>query len=315
MSFIVDAHLHVWDPEHLHYDWLRDVPPLNRRMVFEELAAARATERAGADAAAAPAPASAATPAPAVDGYVFVQAACRDDEAMAEVDWVTSLAADAPILGIVAHAQLEDGDGVASQLDALRERELVVGVRRLLQSEPVGFGASASFIVGARALADRGLSFDATVVPSQLADVVTLADAAPELRIVLDHLGKPVIHHGATGAADAALAAWRTQLTELAARPNTWCKLSGVPALWPDAGWTPADLTPWLDTALEVFGADRCLWGSDWPASSLQTGYDRWLAFIADWTATLSPTERDAILGGSAARVYRLSAAEPASAP
>jgi L-fuconolactonase len=306
MSFIVDAHLHVWDPDLLHYAWLADVPALDRRMAFAELAESRTPEHATVS-------------TQPVDAYVFVQADCRDDEALAEVDWVTSIAvaggpdagADlpehAPVTGIVAHAALEGGDAVSAHLDALRERPLVVGVRRLLQSERLGFSRENGFIAGARALADRGLTFDAGVTEDQLGDVTALADAAPDLRIVLDHLGKPQLGAGRSAEARSeGLAHWRAGLAELAQRPNTWCKLSGLPSQWPDVSWTPADLEPWLDTALEVFGAHRCLWASDWPASSMQTGYDRWLAFITEWAASLSPAERDAILGGSATDVYRL---------
>lgn len=281
---IIDAHLHIWDTELLDYAWLRDVPSIDRPMGFTELAAER--KHAAAH----------------VDGFVFVQADCRPDQAIDEVAFVTSVADQGPVLGIVAFAPLEQGGAVSAHLDALREHELVVGVRRLLQSEPVGFSGSDDFRSGARALAERNLTFDACVTHDQIGDVTALADAVPDLRIVLDHLGKP------DAARIESLGAWRDSLAALARRPNTTCKISGLP---PEIGferWTTGTIRPWLDTALEAFGVDRLLFGSDWPASSAHTSYDRWLDAVLEWSAPLSVDERSALFGGTASRTYSLPA-------
>lgn len=280
---IVDAHLHIWNTDRFDYDWLREVPDLDRPMTFAELAAERVAGAAH------------------VDGFVFVQADCRPEQALAEVDWVTTASADGPVLGIVAFAPLENGDAVSADLDELADRPLVVGVRRLLQSEPPGFSASASFRAGVRALAGRSLTFDACVTESQLADVISLADAAPDLAIVLDHLGKPDI---AAGSDDA----WRAAIIDLARRPNVVCKVSGLPPETGTDAWELDMIRPHLDTALDAFGADRLLFGSDWPASSGQTTYDRWLDAVVEWSAPLSDDERAALFAGTAQRTYRLGA-------
>lgn len=279
---IIDAHLHVWDTAGLDYAWLRDEPHIDRPMGFAELAAERKPFAAH------------------VDGFVFVQADCRPDQAIAEVEWVTSLAADGPVVGIVAFAPLEDGDAVSAHLDELQDHELVVGVRRLLQSEPIGFSGSDAFRAGARLLAERDLTFDACVTHDQIDDVTALADAAPDLRIVLDHLGKPDAAHLES------LEAWRSSLGDLARRPNTTCKISGLPPHLGFERWTTDTIRPWLDTALEVFGADRLLFGSDWPASSGHTSYDRWLDAVLDWSAPLAEDERAALFSSTAVRTYRL---------
>jgi L-fuconolactonase len=281
---IVDAHLHVWDTDRLDYPWLREVPTLDRPMGFAELAAARGEGAAH------------------VDGFVFVQADCRADQALDEVQWVSSIAAGGPVVGIVAFAPLEEGDAVSAHLDALLECELVVGVRRLLQSEPLGFAGSDDFRAGVRALAPRSLSFDACVTERQLDDVSALADAAPELSIVLDHLGKPDIAAGSPGA-------WRRSVGELARRPNVVCKVSGLPPQTGTDAWTLDGVRPYLDTVLDAFGAERLLFGSDWPASSGQTTYDRWLDAVLEWSAPLSADERTALFGATAERVYGLPAA------
>ncbi|RWZ52776.1 amidohydrolase [Labedella phragmitis] len=276
---IVDAHLHVWDTHRLDYPWLREVPDLDRPMTFSELAA----ERAGG--------------AVHVDGFVFVQADCLSEQAVAEVDWVSSIAAEGPVVGIVAFAPLEQGDAVAAHLDALAERPLVIGVRRLLQSEPRGFSGSDSFIAGVRALAARSIVFDACVTEDQLDDVSALADAAPDLAIVLDHLGKPDI-------AAASSESWRASVSDLARRPNVACKVSGLPPQTGTADWSLDTVRPYLDTVLDAFGPDRLLFGSDWPASSGHTGYDRWLDAVLEWSAAMSGEERASLLAGTADRVY-----------
>ncbi|WP_022883635.1 amidohydrolase family protein [Glaciibacter superstes] len=283
---IIDSHLHVWDTDRLHYDWLGATPELKRPFGFRELA----VDLAG----------SIRQP----DGYVFVQADCRPGESLAEVDWVSSLAADHPVAGIVAAAPLEDGDAVAARLDLLLERPLVVGVRRLLQSEPSGFALTSAFLAGAGHLAAQNLTFDACVSAGQLSDVTALADAVPGLRIVLDHLGKPAV--AGSGTDRDARDTWHRNLAALAERPNVSCKLSGLPPQTGSADWTPELITPYLDAALELFGAERCMFGSDWPASSLQTTYPRWLDFVVDWTEQLANDERNQILSATAASFYRL---------
>jgi L-fuconolactonase len=289
---IVDAHLHVWETDRFDYAWLHDVPALDRPMTFPELAADR-----GAGAA-------------HVDGFVFVQADCRPDQALAEVDWVTTISAEGPVVGIVAFAPLENGDAVAGDLDDLGERPLVVGVRRLLQSEPAGFSASESFRAGVRALAERSFAFDACVTESQLSDVVALADAAPDVTIVLDHLGKPDIAAGSPSR-------WRETIADLARRPNVVCKVSGLPPQTGGDAWTLDTIRPSLDTVLDAFGPDRLLFGSDWPASNGQTTYDRWLDAVVEWSSPLSEDERAALFAGTAERVYRLDAdrADPVVPP
>lgn len=279
---IIDAHLHIWDTDRLDYPWLRDLPDLDRPMGFGELRAERTSGSAH------------------VDGFVFVQADCRPDQAIDEVDWVASVAAEGPIVGIVAFAPLEQGDAVSAHLDALAQHEMVVGVRRLLQSEPAGFSRSDTFIAGARALATRSLSFDACVTADQIDDVTALADAVPELQIVLDHLGKP------DAARSDSLDGWRRSLSELAQRPNVVCKISGLPPQLGDERWDGASIRPWLDAALESFGADRLLFGSDWPASSGHTSYDRWQDAVLAWSAPLSSDERSALFTDTATRAYAL---------
>jgi L-fuconolactonase len=220
---IVDSHVHFWDPDRLHYDWLEGA--LRRPFLPSDY-------EGGADA------------------LVFVQADCRDEEALAEVEWVESLGAAA---AIVAFAPLENAPDLAFP-------PLVKGVRRLLQGQPDTLFVAV--VPGVRRCGEAGLVFDACVTRDQLPLLTALAGKCPGTTIVLDHLGKP-----------RALDPWRAGLAALAARPNVYCKLSGLEAeLGPR--WTLAQVRPYLEHALEVFGPERCLYGSDWPLTSQPA---RWL--------------------------------------
>lgn len=278
---VIDAHLHLWDPAAIAYDWLEG--DFDRRLAADEARAAVAG-------------------LPGNRRYIFMEAGALASEALRELDWVTSLGF--PLAGMIAFAPLEQGEGVAAHLAALRERGDVVGVRRLLQAEPAGFGRTDAFVTGARLTAEAGLPFDACVSShEQLLDVIALADAVPDLAIVLDHLGKPAV-----GSPDAPAPAfgtvWEADMRALAARPNTNCKLSGL-AGQSTGGFTAAQLRPFLDVALEAFGPDRLLYSSDWPASfygSTDTGYAAWENLVCDWADERGITE--AVFAGTASRVY-----------
>lgn len=279
---VVDGHLHLWDPEVLTYEWLEG--SLLRSFGPDELDIAL-QDAPDADAS-----------------FVFVQAECAPGESIAEVDWVASLAPRVPVRGIVARAPLEDLAATDALLAAYAERPLVVGVRRLLQSEPEGFSAAPRFRSAARAIAAAGLTFDAGVRWTQLPAVVELADAVPELTIVLDHLGKPEV--GSASAPNPADGTpWAESLRDLAERPNVWCKVSGLPAE-AEGEWTDAQVRPFLDVALDAFGPDRLLFGSDWPVSG---PYGRWLDTVSSWLADRVGEQRQkAVLAENAERVYRL---------
>jgi len=272
---ILDTHLHLWDPAVLRYPWLSGA--LLRRFGPEDWRAA--AEQAG----------------PAERAAVFVQAECDPEDSLGEVDWVTRTAGGGSVRGIVARAALETGDAVFGHLDALRERPLVVGVRRLLQDETPGFAASAEFLTGVRGVAERGLVFDACVRSGQLPELVRLADEVPELTMVLDHLGKPDVSGLPTDA-------WLQDLAALADHPQVMCKLSGLPAEAAGA-WTETQLTPFLDAALAAFGAHRLVFGGDWPIS---TPYARWEHFVGDWARSRVPQQAEEILWGNGERIYGL---------
>jgi L-fuconolactonase len=147
-----------------------------------------------------------------------------------------------------------------------------------------------------RAMIDSGLVFDALVLPRHLSRLLVVADRYPELTIVIDHGAKPAIRDGS-------LDPWRADMAAAAARPNIVCKLSGL-VTEARQDWSVDHLRPYVSHLLEVFGPERLLWGSDWPVVNLAGGYDLWRDATQQLIASLSQPERQAVLGGTAARVY-----------
>jgi predicted TIM-barrel fold metal-dependent hydrolase len=279
----IDTHLHVWQPDRLAYPWLAGEPALNRAYLPADLgdvALGNGRHR--------------------VTAAVMVEAGRRPEHALDEVEFVEELAAQGPpIVAMVAHASLERGIDARAELAALARHRLVVGVRRNVQDEPAGFAATESFVTGVRLLAEHGYPFDVCVRHRQLPEVTELVSRLPEVTFVLDHLGKPaVVEHR--------MDPWREDMRRLAGLPNVVCKLSGLTTEADHAAWTPDDLLPYLRHVLAEFGAQRCMFGSDWPVATLATSYERWIDVVERALDGLSVAERDAVATGTARRVYGL---------
>ncbi len=273
MARILDAHLHLWDPSARHYDWLRQQPTLRRPFGPEDVDAGR-HELAGA---------------------IFVQADCRESEALDEMRWVQEVARPL-VCGIVAYAPVHRGIAAEADIAALAEQPLVVGVRRLLQGAPVAAITHPRLAEGVRLLGEQGLTFDLCVSHEQLRAVAQIVEACPSTSFVLDHLGKPAV-------AASLLDPWRDDITGLAAFPNVTCKLSGL-ATEAAPGWTSADVRPYLEHALEVFGPGRCMVGSDWPVLTLAGTMERWFDAVLDVVGRLREHDVHAVLNDTASTVY-----------
>ena len=195
---------------------------------------------------------------------------------------------------------LEDAD--ASQtLDRLMQSTAFKGVRPMLQDiEDSNWISQPKVMANLAALAERGLRLDALVVPRHLKVLAQVAKELPELAIVIDHCAKPVIADGAD-AGDA----WRDGMARLAEFPNLMCKISGL-ANEAGPGWGTEQLQPVVDHVLGQFGADRVMWGSDWPVLNLFGDYERWRATSAQLLQGCSEQDRAAIYGGTAVKFYGL---------
>ena len=276
---IVDSHQHFWDPDQVYYSWL--VPaygPIYRTFEPAELEPQLA--------------------AAGVDRTVLVQAAnnFEDTEAMlaqaAEHEWVGAVVGWVPLY---AHKLAQ------KKLDELMANPWFKGVRHLNHEEPDSdWLVRPEVIDGLKVLEERGLTFDVIAVyPGHLRHVPALAEACPDLRMVIDHLAKPPI---ASGDYDG----WKTELAAAAEHPNVYAKVSGLNTAADWETWTAADLVESIGHAIDVFGAGRLMFGSDWPVAILAGDYAK------VWTETgraldelgVQGTERAAILGDTAAAFY-----------
>lgn len=275
----VDAHQHFWRYDAAEYAWIDgSMSALRRDFLPEDLAPLLRAQ--------------------GFEGCVAVQARQTPEEN----EFLLELAARAPFVrGVVGWVELRD-PRVGDALDRLRRDPKFVGVRHIAQSEPDDFLARADFRRGIAELAPRGLAYDVLVFARQLPAAIDLVRAFPNQRFVVDHLAKPEIASGR-------LEPWATLLRELARAPNAWCKLSGLVTEADWKGWLPSDFTPYLEVALEAFGAERLLVGSDWPVCTLAAPYAAALGIARDFIARCSESEQDAILGGNAARCYGLATA------
>jgi L-fuconolactonase len=230
-----------------------------------------------------------------VRGTVLVQTL----PSVVETDYLLDLAADNPfILGVVGWVDLA-GAGAAADIARLAKNPLLKGLRPMLQDLPDRHWIeSPALASGVEAMLAHGLCFDALVLPGHLEPLLNFARRYPDLPIVIDHAAKPLI-------ADGELEPWLSDMAQLAALPQVHCKLSG---LLTEAG-PNADavaLRPYVEAVLDRFGAERVLWGSDWPVLRLASDYGRWLALSETLLAGLSPAQRAAVFGGNALRFYRL---------
>nr|WP_026065681.1 amidohydrolase family protein [Actinoalloteichus spitiensis] len=208
------------------------------------------------------------------------------------------------VAGVVGWVDLAGG-GVASELVRLRELpggHRLVGIRHGVQDESDDRWLCRPEVRrGLRAVADAGLVFDLLTLPRHLPAAVETVSALPELTFVLDHLSKPPVARGA-------VRDWEADLRRLARSPNVCCKLSGLVTEADRTRWSVADLRPYAAVALDAFGPDRVMFGSDWPVCLLAAEYGTVVATARELTRELGAVELEAVFGGTARRVYRLAA-------
>lgn len=278
MSIRIDAHQHFWDYDSAEYGWIDPVAMsvLARHFAPDDLAPHLSARGLG--------------------GCVAVQA--RQHER--ENEYLLALAGCSPLIkGVVGWVDL-----VRPDVDAAIERwaayRLFKGIRHIAQGEPTGFLLRDAFVRGVGRLTRWNLSYDILIFADQLPEAAAFVDRCPgETRFVLDHLGKPRIAAGD-------MEPWRSDLADLASRPNVSCKLSGLVTEADHARWTPDDLHPYMNTVLECFGPQRVMYGSDWPVCLVAASYGRVYDVAASFVSTLSADEQAAVMGDNASRFYGL---------
>jgi L-fuconolactonase len=281
---IIDAHHHLWDPARAPYPWLTpDLGPINRAMQFDELAPLLA--------------------AAGIDRTVVVQSSEND----ADTDYMLEVAGAEPAIGaVVAWLPLDRPADAARRLAEIEGHPAFRGVRCSINFEPdVEWLLRPDVGEGLALLEARGIPFDVVSVRRRHLELVPiLSERHPDLVLIIDHLSKPPMGRDETW-----VSGWQQNLRAAAANPNVLAKVSGIfPARADLADWTAEDVRPFLYFALEVFGADRLMWGSDWPIVNLAGGYEKAWWELNGLFAELDAAERAALRGGTAARAYRIEA-------
>jgi len=280
---IVDAHVHLYDPDFLSYPWMKDAPLLNKLHDT-----AYYSERS--------APVQ-------IDKIVFVEVDVADGSQVEEARWVEEQSRiDPRVQGLVVAAPLERGAAsVENDIAAMARLPHVRAVRRLIQGhagEP-GWCLRPGFVEAVKLLPRYGLAFDICIFHSQMRDAIELVSRCPEVSFILDHIGKPGIKAGIREP-------WWREIEELAQLPNVVCKVSGVVTEADHQAWTYDQVAPYVTRVLDVFGFARCAFGSDWSVSELATTYANWVAVVDRITAGASRAELEDLYRNTATRFYRL---------
>jgi L-fuconolactonase len=231
-----------------------------------------------------------------VEKTVLVQAS----NSIPESNWLLNLSDQYPFIGgVVGWVDLMN-PGVADQIEKLARKPKFKGVRHLVESEPADdWLARPAVLRGLNQLAAHGLSYDLLVHTRHLRHVRTVAEHCPQLRLVIDHMAKPPIGSGEFDE-------WSREFQPLAKFSNIHCKLSGLvtEANW--STWTTKDLRPYIDCALDSFGPERMMFGSDHPVCLLAASYERVLDSFQEALKDLGDAEHTMIFSENAMKFYRL---------
>ncbi|MBB4375328.1 L-fuconolactonase [Bradyrhizobium sp. cir1] len=275
MATRVDAHHHFWRPARADYPWMTpDIEPIVLDFMPVHLEPHLARH--------------------GIEATVLIQ--CTETEAethflldvarstyfvAAVVGWIDLLAPDAP-----------------ARIRSLAQSHKLVGLRPMVQWLPDGWLLQPALAPAIACMIELGLTFDALVYPRQLIDLRRFLDQYPDLCTVVDHGAKPQIR-------EKIFEPWATEIGSIARETNAFCKISG---LITEAGphWHVEQLRPYVDHLIDRFGSARLMWGSDWPVSVLDGGYDPWVSATKALLAELPPQDRAEIEGNTARRFYHL---------
>ena len=274
----IDSHQHFWNYNREAYPWMteahaaikRDFLPRDLEPILE-----------GSQ----------------IDGCICVQA----QQTLRETEWLLELAdKNAFVKGVVGWFPFRDAN-LSDSLDRFAKHPALVGARHAVHDESDDdFILGEEFNRGIGELAKYGLVYDILIFKKHLPHSIEFVDRHPHQQFVVDHIAKPRIDSRAFDEN------WHKNIVDLAGRDNVACKLSGMATEVTDPEWTADLLEPYFHTALEAFGPDRLLFGSDWPVCLLRSNYDAWVNTVKTAIDELSASEQSAILGGNAVRIYQL---------
>ena len=273
----VDSHHHFWDISRLEYPWMPPGPSVVRRNYLPRDLKPLIDE-AG------------------IRKTILVQA----QQSLEEANFLLDIAeSNVFISGVVAWADVQSPT-LGDALDTLMKRDKLVGIRHQVEDDPDDdWLARPDTIRGLREIAARDLAYDMLVRPRHMKHVPTVAESVPGLRMVIDHIAKPLIKQQIT-------APWDALMKEIAEIPDIHCKVSGMVTEADHSSWTVSDLMPYVSHVRDVFGIERLMFGSDWPVCLFAASYKRVVDAAIEAIGPTTDEERTGFMGGNATRFYKL---------
>ena len=274
---VIDSHQHFWKYEPVKHDWIdddmsvirRDFSPSDLSKVYKESS---------------------------IDGCVAVQA----DQTLEETDFLIDLASNNSFIkGIVGWVDLR-AENIENVLEKYSTDKIVKGFRHVVQGEADhNFLLRPNFSRGISLLEKYNFTYDILVFPHQLGSVLEFVKKFPNQKFVIDHIAKPYIKDGYFDG-------WATMMTAIGKHENVSCKMSGMVTEADFNTWTPEQIHPYMNVALEAFGSSRILFGSDWPVCLVAGNYSKIKKLTTNFISQLSQIEQNSIMGTNAIEFYNL---------
>lgn len=276
---MLDTHHHLWSYNTDDYPWIPANTPLAQNQLLAELE--EVTSAAG------------------VTGTIAVQARQIIEESTS----LLKIADQSDLIrGIVGWLPLVS-ENVEEDLEHFSDHPKFVGIRHVLQDEPDQYFLRNDFHRGLSKLPTHDLRYDILLYQHQIPVATKLVDRQPELGMIIDHIAKPKAQNGRIEAE------WRSGMKELAKRENILgVKFSGLATEFPDEDEVdPSTIRAYFEETLEIFGAERVMFGTDWPVCLLRlASYQEWSDTVIGLTSSLSVDEKDLILHKNGETAYQL---------
>jgi len=273
----IDAHQHFWKYDPVRDAWITDaMQAIKRDFLMNDFELERVAN--------------------GIEASIAVQA----DQSEKETIFLLELAEQNPkIAGIVGWVDL-CSPTIAKRLRFFSRYGKLRGFRHVAQAEPdQRFLVRDGFLRGVRCLREYGFTYDILIYPKQLPAALELVAILPEQQFVIDHMAKPDIRTNSS-------AEWAKQMRAIAQNPKVFCKISGLVTEADWHSWKKADFKPYLDVVFEAFGADRLMFGSDWPVCLVAATYRQVKEIVEDYLRDFPVNEKNKIFGENAVRFYGL---------
>ncbi|SKB43773.1 amidohydrolase family protein [Daejeonella lutea] len=272
----VDSHQHFWIFDPLRDKWItHDMENIRRDFLPEDLKPILQDND--------------------ISGCIAVQA----DQSEQETKFLLDLAEyNDYVLGVVGWVDLRAGN-LRERLEYYKTFSKLKGFRHIVQAEGPGYMVDPVFLRGIRTLTDYGFAYDILVRSEQISEASKLVELNPDQRFVLDHIGKPLIKKGE-------IRDWEKEIRQFASYDNVSCKLSGLVTEADIEHWKYSEILPYMEIVLNAFGANRVMFGSDWPVCKLAAEYGAICDVISSFLEPLSSSEKQFIWGQTALEFYRL---------